>query len=45
VKSSKNYLIEKEIDQSRIIIKSFGPDKPVTPNNTETNLAKNHRPE
>ncbi len=45
VKTCKNYLMEKDIDESRITIKGTGADEPIAPNTTETNRAKNRRVE
>lgn len=45
VRSCKDYLASKGIDESRITIKGFGPDQPVAPNDTEANRAKNRRVE
>ena len=45
VRSCKDYLVSKGIDDGRITIKGFGPDMPVVPNDTETNRAKNRRVE
>jgi OmpA-OmpF porin, OOP family len=45
VRSCKDYLANKGIDEGRITIKGFGPDAPVAPNDTESNRAKNRRVE
>lgn len=45
VRSCKDYLIAKGIDDGRITIKGFGPDMPVAPNDNEANRAKNRRVE
>jgi OmpA-OmpF porin, OOP family len=45
VRSCKNYLVSKGIDDGRISIKGYGPDMPVAPNDTEANRAKNRRVE
>lgn len=45
VRSCKDYLVSKGIDDGRISIKGYGPDKPVAPNDTEANRAKNRRVE
>lgn len=45
VRSCKDYLASKEIDEGRITIKGFGPDIPVAPNDTEANRARNRRVE
>jgi len=45
VKGCKDYLLIQGIDAGRIIAKGFGPDRPVVPNDTETNRAKNRRVE
>ncbi|MFH1119177.1 MAG: OmpA family protein [Bacteroidota bacterium] len=45
VKSCKDYITGKGIDTGRIIAVGFGPDRPVAPNDNETNRAKNRRVE
>jgi OOP family OmpA-OmpF porin len=45
VRSCKDYLIAKGIDDGRITIKGYGPDVPVAPNDTEPDRAKNRRVE
>jgi OmpA-OmpF porin, OOP family len=45
VRSCKDYLAAKGIDEGRITIKGFGPDIPIAPNDTEVNRAKNRRVE
>ena len=45
VRTCKNYLVGKGIDDGRITIKGYGPDMPVAPNDTEINRAKNRRVE
>jgi OmpA-OmpF porin, OOP family len=45
VRSCKDYLISRGVDDGRITIKGFGPDKPVAPNDTEAGRSKNRRVE
>jgi OmpA-OmpF porin, OOP family len=45
VKACKDYLLSKGIDPGRIIAIGYGPDRPVAPNDTEANRAKNRRVE
>lgn len=45
VRSCKDYLTSKGIEDGRITIKGFGPDAPIAPNDTEANRAKNRRVE
>lgn len=45
VRSCKDYLVSKGIDDARITIKGYGPDMPLAPNDTEANRAKNRRVE
>jgi OmpA-OmpF porin, OOP family len=45
VKACKDYLVSKGIDAGRIIAAGYGPDRPVAPNDTEPNRAKNRRVE
>jgi len=45
VKACKDYILLKGIDPGRIIAVGFGPDRPVAPNDSETNRAKNRRVE
>jgi OmpA-OmpF porin, OOP family len=45
VKACKDYIVAKGISEDRIIAIGFGPDRPVAPNDTETNRAKNRRVE
>jgi OmpA-OmpF porin, OOP family len=45
VRACKEYIIGKGIAEDRIIAIGFGPDRPVAPNDTEANRAKNRRVE
>lgn len=45
VESCKAYLVKKEISPDRIYTVGYGPERPVAPNDTETNRAKNRRVE
>jgi outer membrane protein OmpA-like peptidoglycan-associated protein len=45
VRSCKDYLVAKGIDEGRITIRGFGPDQPIAPNDTEANRAWNRRVE
>lgn len=45
VRSCKDYLVAKGIEDGRISIRGFGPDMPIAPNDTEANRAKNRRVE
>jgi len=45
VKTCKSYLVSKNIDEGRIETAGFGADKPLVPNDTERNRAKNRRVE
>lgn len=45
VKACKDYILLKGIDAGRIIAVGYGPDRPVAPNDSETNRAKNRRVE
>jgi outer membrane protein OmpA-like peptidoglycan-associated protein len=40
-----HYLIDNGIDSHRLSFKGYGKEKPVAPNNTEENRAKNRRTE
>ena len=41
----KDYLVSHGIDPKRINVKGYGPDKPISPNDTETNRRLNRRVE
>lgn len=41
----KDYLVEKGIDSKRINVKGYGPDKPISPNDTEEHRRLNRRVE
>lgn len=45
VKACKDYIVAKGIPEDRIIAVGFGPDRPVAPNDSEPNRAKNRRVE
>ncbi len=45
VKACKDYIVLQDVETSRIISVGFGSDKPVAPNDTEVNRAKNRRVE
>lgn len=45
VSSCKNYLATKGVDEGRITVQGFGSERPIAPNDTETNRAKNRRVE
>ena len=45
VKACKDYIIAKGVAEDRIIAIGFGPDRPVAPNDSEANRAKNRRVE
>ncbi|MFN8244705.1 MAG: OmpA family protein [Ferruginibacter sp.] len=45
VKACKEYIVSKGVGEDRIIAIGFGPDRPVAPNNSEANRAKNRRVE
>lgn len=45
VKACKDYIVANGIAEDRIIAIGFGPDRPVAPNDTELNRAKNRRVE
>lgn len=45
VKACKDYIVAKGIAEDRIIAIGFGPDRPVAPNDSEVNRAKNRRVE
>jgi outer membrane protein OmpA-like peptidoglycan-associated protein len=41
----KDYLVSRDIDTKRILVKGYGPDKPISPNDTEENRRLNRRVE
>ncbi len=43
VKACKDYIVSKGIDPGRVVAHGYGPDRPVAPNDTEANRAKNRR--
>ncbi len=45
VDACKEYLTDKGIEEKRIYTVGYGPEKPIAPNDTETNRAKNRRVE
>jgi OmpA-OmpF porin, OOP family len=45
VKTCKDYLVSKGIDPGRIIAAGYGPDRPIAPNDTDANRARNRRVE
>lgn len=45
VNACKKYLVAQGIDAGRVVALGFGPDRPVAPNDTETNRAMNRRVE
>jgi outer membrane protein OmpA-like peptidoglycan-associated protein len=45
VKACKDYIVSRGIDPGRIIAHGYGPDRPVAPNDTEANRARNRRVE
>jgi outer membrane protein OmpA-like peptidoglycan-associated protein len=45
VKACKDYIVSRGIDPGRIIAQGYGPDRPVAPNDTEANRARNRRVE
>ena len=45
VKSCKDYILKQGVDAGRIIAFGYGPDRPVAPNDSEANRAKNRRVE
>lgn len=45
VKACKDYIVARGIAEDRIIAIGYGPDRPVAPNDTEANRAKNRRVE
>lgn len=45
VEACKAYLVQKGIDSGRLLTVGHGPDRPIAPNDSETNKAKNRRVE
>ncbi len=45
VKACKDYIVSRGINPGRIIAQGYGPDRPVAPNDTEVNRARNRRVE
>lgn len=45
VQSCKNYLARQGIDEARVIVIGYGPEKPIAPNDTEANRSRNRRVE
>ena len=45
VKACKDHIVSKGLDPGRVIAVGYGPDRPVAPNDTEANRAKNRRVE
>jgi hypothetical protein len=45
VKACKDYIVSRGIDPGRIIAHGYGPDRPVAPNDTVANRARNRRVE
>ncbi len=45
VKACKDYIVSKGVDRGRVIAHGYGPDRPVAPNDTEANRARNRRVE
>ncbi len=41
--SVKRFFVEKGLDATRFVTQGMGPDKPLAPNDTETNRARNRR--
>lgn len=45
VKACRDYIVSKGIDVGRLGVLGYGPDRPIAPNDTELNRAKNRRVE